>query len=405
MPHRIVTLTLNPAVDLACTAPYVRPTHKIRSFGERFDPGGGGINVARVVHVLGGDALALVMTGGLTGRLVEEMLDEATVPWQALPIRGRNRVSLNVHDQESGLEYRFVPEGPAVSEDEWRSVLAVLEQIEAEWVVASGSLPPGVPDDFYARAAAIAAHRGQKFALDTSGAALRAAANQEIALLKLSLGELEFLVERNLSEPASQEEAVRRLIDGGSARMVAVSLGAEGALLVTRNGATRLPALPVEERGAVGAGDSFLAGLLLGLVRGWPEQQALRFALAAGAAAVANYGTAQVARNHVEALYRSFAGDGAMATEGDDRTISTVHSVAAALERRGHGEHSGTLRAALRHSHAGAALLGAVREACQVVLTAIEAIDPVCATMVEELRLEVDARLLEQRPKADGDSS
>jgi 6-phosphofructokinase 2 len=345
------------------------------------------------------------MTGGATGRLVEEMLDEAAVPWQALRISGRNRVSLNVHDLESGLEYRFVPEGPAVSESEWRSVLAVLAQIEAEWIVASGSLPPGVPDDFYARAAAIAARRGQKFALDTSGPALRAGATQDIALLKLSLGELEFLAERKMSEPGSQEEAVRRLIGRGSPRMVAVSLGAEGALLMTCNGTTRLPALPVEERGAVGAGDSFLAGLLLGLVRGWPEQQALRFALAAGAAAVATYGTAQVARDHVEALYRSFAGDDAMATEGDDRTISTVHSVAAELERRGHGEHSGTLRAALRHSHAGVALFGAVREACQVVLTAIEAIDPVCATMVEELRLEVDARLLEHRPTADGDRS
>ena len=104
MPSPIVTLTLNPAIDLSCMADAVRPTHKIRTFEEQLDPGGGGINVARVVNILGGDALALVVTGGVTGLLVEELLNEAGISWQAIPIRGRNRISLNVHDRESGLE-------------------------------------------------------------------------------------------------------------------------------------------------------------------------------------------------------------------------------------------------------------------------------------------------------------
>lgn len=88
---RIVTLTLNPAVDLACSAASARPTHKIRTVEERFDPGGG-VNVARVLKALGGEALALIMTGGVTGRLVEELLDEAGVHWKPLPIRGRTRI-------------------------------------------------------------------------------------------------------------------------------------------------------------------------------------------------------------------------------------------------------------------------------------------------------------------------
>ena len=175
VPPRIITLTLNPAVDMACTAASVRPTHKTRTFEERYDPGGGGINVARVVHVFGGDGLALIMTGGVTGRLVEELLDEAGVRWQALPVRGRTRISLTVHDRQSGLEYRFVPEGPNVEQDEWNRALDILQKVEGEWIVASGSLPRGVPADFYAQAAAIAKRRGQKFVLDTSGAALRAA--------------------------------------------------------------------------------------------------------------------------------------------------------------------------------------------------------------------------------------
>src|SRR4029453_7890618 len=112
MPPRIVTLTVNPAVDLATTAKSVRPGHKIRTFDERSDPGGGGINVARVIFELGGQTLALFASGGVTGRFVEEMLTTAKVPWQAVPIANACRISVTVHDQSSGLEYRFVPRGP-----------------------------------------------------------------------------------------------------------------------------------------------------------------------------------------------------------------------------------------------------------------------------------------------------
>jgi 6-phosphofructokinase 2 len=301
---QIATLTLNPAVDLACTAPAVKPTHKIRTFEERLDPGGGGINVARVVHALGGDTLALIMTGGVTGRLVEELLDEAGVPWQALPIRGRTRISVNVHDRQSGLEYRFVPEGPDVAPDEWNRALAVLQETEGAWIVASGSLPRGVPADFYARAAAIAARRGQKFVLDTSGLALRAAIGHGIDLLKASLGELEFLIDRELPDRQSQENEVVSLIRSGAARMIAISLGREGAILGTSDGIIRLPVAEVAERSAVGAGDSFLGGLVLGLARGLSERKALALGIAAGAAAVATYGTAQVSRADAEAHFR-----------------------------------------------------------------------------------------------------
>ena len=306
---RIVTLTLNPAVDLACTAAAVRPTHKIRTFDERLDPGGGGINVARIAHELGGDVLALIMTGGVTGRLVEELLDKAGVPWRSLPIRGLTRIAVNVHERNSTLEYRFVPEGPDVSESEWQAALDALEGVEADWIVASGSLPRGVPPDFYARAAAITARRGQKFVLDTSGAALRAAIGHGIDVLKLSLGELEFLVGRKLRGVHTQEHEVSALVRSGAARMVAISLGRDGAILGDQNGIIRQPAMPVEERSAVGAGDCFLAALVIGLARGYAPKDALTLAIAAGAAAVATYGTAQVHRADIEARYRALRGE------------------------------------------------------------------------------------------------
>ena len=305
---RIVTLTINPAVDMACGAASVQPGHKIRTFDERLDPGGGGINVARVIHALGGDALALIMTGDVTGRLVEELLSDANIPWQAIPIRGRTRISLNVHDQQSGLEYRFVPKGPHVEPHEMLGVLDVLRGIAAKWVVASGSLPRGVPSDFYAEVAAIARQRGQKFALDTSGAALSAAVGHGLELLKLSLSELEFMIGRKAPDVATQEQEVAALIRAGAARRIAVSLGREGAILGSGDSVLRLPAPAVQARSSVGAGDAFLAGLVLGLARGLSDREALALGVAAGSAAVVTYGTAQVQAANVDVLYRELCG-------------------------------------------------------------------------------------------------
>ncbi len=301
---RIVTLTLNPAVDLACTAPSVRPTHKIRTSNERYDPGGGGINVARVVHALGGDARALIMTGGVTGRLIEELLDAEGIRWRSVPIGGRTRISVNVHDSESGLEYRFVPEGPTIAEREWRQMLGLLADIDADWIVASGSVPAGIPVDIYAQVASIARQRGQLFALDASGPALRAAIGSGIDLLKLSLGELEFLLGHETRDQALQDKEVTALLHSGAACRIAVSLGSQGALLATPSGIVRLGAIKVVAQNAVGAGDSFLAGLVLRLGTGASEHDALAFAVAVATAAVTTYGTALVNSAQVERLYR-----------------------------------------------------------------------------------------------------
>src|SRR5512133_2399286 len=139
MPARIVTLTVNPAVDLASQAASVQPGHKIRTFGERYDAGGGGINVARVISERGGETLALFASGGVRGRFVEERRTAAKVPWQAIQIQGACRISVTVRDQSNGQEYRFVPRGPELTAPECATILANLGNVEADWVVASGS--------------------------------------------------------------------------------------------------------------------------------------------------------------------------------------------------------------------------------------------------------------------------
>lgn len=299
---RILTLTVNPALDLATEAASVRPVHKIRTVGERYDAGGGGINVARVIHELGGDTLALFAAGGATGRMIEQILSDAGVPWQCVPIAGTTRISLTVREQASGLEYRFVPQGPAFDAGDGERILAALAGLEAQWIVASGSLPPGLAPDFYARAAKITVARGARFALDTSGAALKASLGDDIDLLKVSLGEFESIVGHEVRDQESQARQAQDMVRAGMARMIALTLGRDGALLATADNVLRRPAIATTERSAVGAGDSFLAGLVLGLSRGQRDHDALRLALAVAAAAVASEGTARIRRSRVDDL-------------------------------------------------------------------------------------------------------
>lgn len=299
----IVTLTLNPSIDGSAEADMVRPVHKIRTSDERYDPGGGGINVARVIRELGGPVLAMYLAGGATGGVLDDLLDTALIAHRRVPIADHTRISHAVFERSSGEEYRFVPAGPLVMEWEWRAILEALEDIDCEYLVASGSLPRAVPDDFYETVAALAHRKGIRLVLDTSGSALRAGLVRGVHLVKPSLGELEALVGRRLADGAAQEAAARELIDAGSAKMVALTLGRDGALLVTAQAALRQPALDVVAKSAVGAGDSFVAAMTLALAQGRDEQDAFAYGMAAGAAAVLSPGTGLCRREDVERLY------------------------------------------------------------------------------------------------------
>ncbi|CAH2599149.1 putative ATP-dependent 6-phosphofructokinase isozyme 2 [Rhodovastum atsumiense] len=302
---RIITLTVNPTVDIASDTDAVRPIHKVRTYAEMQDPGGGGVNVARVIHELGGDVLSIILSGGFPGRFLEELLAEEQVPCQALRIAGRTRVSYTVHDRGSGQEYRFVPEGPHVTEAEWRSALEALEAAEGEgaWIVASGSLPPGMPEDFYARAAEIAARQRRPLVLDTSGPPLRAALGKGVALVKPSLGEFERLIGKHLRWREDLEQAALKMVRSGAAERIAVTMGRDGAMLATAAGVLHMPPVEVEAHSAVGAGDSFMGAMVMALARGATDEDAFAWGMAGGAAAVMHTGTAHPARADVEALH------------------------------------------------------------------------------------------------------
>ncbi|MCC7461195.1 MAG: 1-phosphofructokinase family hexose kinase [Gammaproteobacteria bacterium] len=289
----VLTVTLNPALDVATSCARLESIHKLRCTRATRFPGGGGINVARVMHRLGGQVQALYLAGGVVGRRLQELIQAERVPEQCLPIADETRESFSVLETGSGHEYRFVLPGPEVSALEWRSCLDVVAAFDPtpRTVVLSGSLPPGLAVDSYAQLARVAHARGCKVVLDSSGAPLAAALDARVHLVKPSLRELSELVGAPLLEETQWRAAAQALVRDGRAEMVALSLGERGAMLLGPAGVWHADALRVDVKSTTGAGDSFLGALVWALERGTGMPEALRYAVAAGSAALLHEGT------------------------------------------------------------------------------------------------------------------
>jgi 6-phosphofructokinase 2 len=301
----IATLTMNPAIDESTAVPYVLPDQKLRCRTPRYEPGGGGINVARAIRKLGGDALACFPVAGPGGELLKQLLDAEGVRQERVPVGEWTRENLNVFEEVSGRQFRFCMPGPRLSDEEWRALLECVRCLRPapDFLVASGSLPPGVPNDFYGRLAVCAREMGSRIVLDTSGEALTHAVNQGVYILKPSLREFQALTgERDLDE-SSLARAAGAAIERGWCQVLVLSLGAGGALWRTSTECERLAAPTVRVRSSVGAGDSMVAGIVLSLAQGRPLREAVRFGVAAGAAAVMNPGTELCHREDAERLY------------------------------------------------------------------------------------------------------
>lgn len=300
----VLCLTMNPAVDLSTHTERVVPTHKLRCGTTLHDAGGGGVNVARVLMRLGGAAHALCPAGGPSGEWLKSRIGDEGLAAHFVAIAQETRVSLTVHELSSGEEFRFVMPGPGLSEPEWRACLqAVLDRQPAPvWVVASGSLPPGVPVDFYAQLARLCRERGAKLVLDAAGPALAAALAEGVYLVKPNLRELSELLGEPLESPAAWRAAAKGLVDRGVAEVVALTLGHLGAMLVTREGIWCAEPLAVPVVSAVGAGDSFVGGMVWALHDGQPILDAFAWGVAAGSATLLTAGTALCCAEDVQRL-------------------------------------------------------------------------------------------------------
>lgn len=301
---KILCIALNPAIDISSDAEVVRHTHKTRTHHQQQFPGGGGINVARVIATLGGTCELMFLSGGATGELLEAMLKPLPIVERTFRIHDPVRVAFAVHETSTNLEYRFVPEGPLVTQAELQPLFEAVASTDADYVVASGSLPRGAPDDTYVRLANLVAERGGRFVLDTSGAALlEAMSHARMFLVKPSLGEFEAFLGRNLKHN-EVGAAAQAHIRTGAAQYIAVTLGADGAVLASADQIVRLPAIDVPVNSATGAGDSFVAGMVWSLAEGHSIDEAFRFGQAAGAATVMTSGTELCRQQDVLDLYR-----------------------------------------------------------------------------------------------------
>jgi 6-phosphofructokinase 2 len=289
----IVTLTINPAIDIFVNVARVEPTRKLRCSPPKRDPGGGGINVARVAHRLGGDVTAIYPIGGQIGKLLQRLLEREDVASLVTPSHVETRENFTAYEESTGKQYRFVLPGSPLHRAEWEAVLDRLASLaeRPKFVVASGSVPPGAPDDFFARVARHAKALGAKTVIDTSGIALAAALEEGVTIIKPNLVELTEFVAAPLDRDEDRIAACRKLATEGRAEIVALTLGEHGALLVTAERAWQALPLDIEAVSTVGAGDSFLGGLVAALADGKPLDEAFRVAVAAASAAVLMPGT------------------------------------------------------------------------------------------------------------------
>jgi len=301
---QIVTLTMNPAIDRILSIDHVLCEHKLRCTSVRRDPGGGGVNVTRGIHELGGDSLAVFTCGGYTGAMYRELLKAEGLPNLPIPIAGLTREHIMVVETSTGRNYRFGEHGPELSEQEAEQCLRAVCELDPapDYLVLSGSLPPGAGDDFYARVIEAADSR-TRIVIDANAPALRPALEVGVYLLKPNARELSELVGRAVEGRHEIEAVSKRFVEDGRAEVVVASLGAGGSVLVTADLAVRVPAPAVRVASKVGAGDSMVAGMVLALDRGEPLLNAVRFGTAAGAAAVMDAESGLGSREAAERLY------------------------------------------------------------------------------------------------------
>lgn len=312
-PAPIVTLTVNPALDVSTTTETVAPEHKLRCGPSRVDPGGGGVNVSRVIERLGGHSTAIYAVGGPTGMAYRQLLEAEGIIGRAIAIAATTRENITIDETSTGKQFRFLLQGPELTRDEWQRCLDATDAAMhlGGYVVPSGSLAQGMPDDFYARIARSAKELGVRCILDASGAALAAALDEGVYLVKPSGRELGELVGSTVLSIEEKTAAAQQLVGEGKAEVVALTLGGDGAVLVTADAVTRLTSPPITVRSTVGAGDSFVAALVLRLAQGHDLAAAFRAGVAAGAATATTEATELCHRDVVERFERELAGNAA----------------------------------------------------------------------------------------------
>jgi len=287
----IVTLTVNPSLDKSTKFTGLLPEQKIRCEAPHFDAGGGGINVSKAISRLGGSSLCIFTSGGPSGKRLEELILKENIDIRAISVEQETRENLIALETHTNAQYRFGFPGGVISDEEMAAVLETIQESKSKYIVASGSLNEGLPSDFYQHIAKIAQASGARFIADTSGEALQKVLETGVYLVKPNVGELAKLVGVERLHTEEVDEAARQLIDNRSAEIVVVSLGPQGAVLVTKDQTEYIPAPNIAKKSTVGAGDSMVGGMVWALAQGKSLKEVAQWGVACGSAATMNDGT------------------------------------------------------------------------------------------------------------------
>jgi 6-phosphofructokinase 2 len=303
--HKIVTITFSPCIDKSTSVPALIPEKKLKCTVPKLEPGGGGINVARAIKKLGGEATAIFPSGGYTGKFFNHLIERENVPAVIIETTNETRENIIVLDESCNNQYRFGMPGTELSETEWKQCLKAVEEINnVEFIIASGSLPPGVPLNIYAQLAKISKTKNAKFIVDTSSEALKEAVDEGVYLLKPNLGELSSLAGKTALQPEGVKDVAEEIIAKGKCEVMVISMGPAGAMLITNEIAEMITPPAVERKSTVGAGDSMVAGIVFYLSQGKTIMEAVQYGVACGTAATMNPGTELCKKEDADKLFK-----------------------------------------------------------------------------------------------------
>ena len=287
----IVTLTINPSLDKSTQFTGLVAEQKIRCGTPRYDAGGGGINVSKAISRLGGETLCVFTSGGSPGIKLEELVQKEGIAIKIIPTQNWTRENLVALDTNTNAQYRFCFPGTPISDVEKGNILQTIQELKTKYLVVSGSLNEGLSPDFYQHIVDFAKISGTKLIVDTSGEALKKVLEKGVYLAKPNIGELAKLIGVERLEMDEVAPAARKLIEKGSAEIVVVSLGAQGAVLVTATQTEFVPAPNVIKKSTVGAGDSMVGAMVWALSQNKPLKEVVQWGVACGSAATMNEGT------------------------------------------------------------------------------------------------------------------
>jgi len=300
----ILTVTLNPAIDKSTVAEKLKPESKLRCVEVHNEPGGGGINVSKALKKLGVASVALFPSGGHNGEMLKQLLNDETILFHSINTSVETRESWVVLESSSARQFRFTFPGRGIEEQVVKDLIESIRSFTPRYVVASGSLPPGLPDYFYGLIVKTANSVGAKCIVDTSGAALQALKGKHVYLIKPNINELSKML--NIPSLADNDvpDAAQQAVRDGFAELITVSMGAKGAWLVSADKRYFAASPEVEARTTVGAGDSMVAGITYMLQQNESLKQALNFGVACGTAATMNEGTQLFNVEDAQRLYK-----------------------------------------------------------------------------------------------------